>query len=210
MQYELVSTREVSQLAWPIFEVSFQTFLGERTRAEFERVLQDYPYVSLLKRQGQLIAFCFHREIQCLSRHKPPSYLRDAPEIFLKMIEGRKRFLSMEWLAVHPDHLGKFTKVQPVDLILGAALKSMNESDYDGAIGFSRQDIRTDRMTERFGSRKMGEVIRFELTCSLVFMWRGELKPHPIGRTQDTIDDIWNHSKQNVLCPAEAQRKVAL
>lgn len=199
MQYHIEPPRLAATKVWPVFQAAFEQFLFDQTETTFHKVVRELMAVSYIVEEGRAISMCFHRAVSCENYLNPPEYFKDSPVDFLKKIQGQGEFLTIEWMAVHPDKLGRFTKVQPVDLILGSGLRFMQECGFQGGLGFSRQDIKTDRVTERFGTKKMGEVQRFGLNCSLVLVRNHELLQHPIARTQEVLNQLWNQRTSSFL-----------
>ena len=107
--------------------------------------------------------------------------------------------LSSEWLTIDPEELGRFTKVHPLDLLLGLCLKMTLNGPFDAAMGYSRQDRRVDEMALRYGVRLMGTVERFKIPCSIVFCQQGSLRNHPVRAVQSRVDQLWSDRIENKI-----------
>jgi hypothetical protein len=180
MQYLITNQKDLLQLTYQAFQSSYEQFLGNKTQSTFQEVLGHSVCASIILQNEKVFAFCFHREMECKNWQAPPPYMADTPELFRKTIERKMKILTIEWLTVAPEHLGKFTKVQPADLILGCALNFMKNSWCNASMGYSRQDTKTDQMTMRFGTRSFGTVERFGIPCSVVFVQDFKVKGTPI------------------------------
>lgn len=189
----------------PAFQNSYAEFLGSKTEATFHETVENILCASIIIENDEVFAFCFHREMQCLDWKNPPAYMADTPEFFRKYIENKYRILTIEWLTVAPKYLGKFSKVQPADLMLGSAFAFMKNSVFNACMGFSRQDTKVDQMTTRFGTKLHGTVNRFDIPCSVVLMEEKNLVGHPIKKTQERIDELWQ-SKINHLSHLERKK----
>ena len=204
MQYLISRDPQEIRALYFIFEQSYRHLLNERCAEVFEDAIKSVSCVSILKEFDEIVAFSFHREIECSDWANAPRYMSDTSVLFRKFIESRFKFLTIEWMTVHPDRLGKFKKVQPGDLILGLGFRLMANSRQNATIGFSRQDTRVDQMTTRFGAELKGTVERLGISCSVVFLEDSKLTDHPVKKTQEQIDLLW---KTRINQYSEIERK---
>jgi hypothetical protein len=172
---------------------SYDEFCGEKSADYFSKIRKEASCASIIYRDQDVYAFCFHREMFCASPSEPPQYLADTPSEFLNMIAGKYQILTIEWLTVAPQFLGKFSKVQPADLILGLGFTLAANSICNASMGYSRQDNRMDVMTTRYGATLNGTVTRFNLPCSVVFLDTEKMIPHKISKIQSSIESLWNN-----------------
>jgi hypothetical protein len=166
--------------------------LGEGWEKRYSQVCSSSLCYTMLKDDDGIVAFSFHRDFTVDNYQSPPEYLQGLPETFLKRVERKIHFKSIEWLTVAPQHLGRFTKVQPGDLIMGLGITFMKNSIFDATIGFSRQDTKVDKLSTRFGSELCGTVDKFGIPCSIVLVESHRVVPHPISRVQEKLDQLWS------------------
>lgn len=177
-------------------------------------------YTPILKEAGEVLSADFFYRSKMLSvihdgNHKPiafsllnnmhteilgvieQTYFEPAPSDFKALLIGEKeQVMTIEWVTVHPDERGKFTKIQPVDLVMGLTFRLAQFSPYTSVMGFSRVDMKADRIAGRYGPRPYGEVTRHNITCKVMFAKTSELVSHPLSQVQALIDELWN-SKEN-------------
>lgn len=192
MEYIITRDPQTFERIRPIFKASYSHLLGENWETIFEQAAANALVTTLIKEDDEIVAFSFHRGMRCSDWRSAPSYMADTPEMFRQYVENRFDMLTIEWLTVEPSRLGKFTKVQPGDLILGLGFHFMANSCFNATIGFSRQDTKVDKMTTRFGAQLFGTVERLGIPCSVVFVEDHQVKPHPITKTQEKIEQLWN------------------
>lgn len=194
MQYLVTNDRRTLESLRSHFIEGYEEFLHEKADQKFDEVLQELVAGSIIYEDhisGKVKAFCLHRGVSCSNPERPIEYLADTPLQYRHLISQKRPYLTFEWLTVAKEFQGSFSKVQPVDLALGVSLEFMREYGYGGAMGFSRQDIKTDKVTMRFGFQKHGEVERFGLTCSIMMIEPEQIVAHPIRPTAEKVAFLW-------------------
>ena len=172
------------------FIESYSSFCGERTQEVFTQCVERSAFFSAILEDDKVIAFNFHRIIE-LKDGETHLYLEGVPESFLETIRNKHRVLTTEFLTVASSHRGQFTKMQPADLLVGINMHFMKNSICTAIMGYSRQDIKTDRISMKMGTRSMGTVERFGIPCSIVFAEDYSVVNHPLKKMQERIEELW-------------------
>lgn len=205
MKYKILSDKVyIRNLLKDSFIENYREFLHDKVTDCFNSVVDRSQYVSVVfSDNDELVTFAFHRFIYY--NGSTIDYLSGVSEIFLQSIKNKVNLFSVEFMTVDAKFRGKFTKYQPVDIMVGLVLRLMQNSA-DAVIGFSRQDNQTDKLSFRMGTRSVGTVDRFSLPCSVIFCESHNVKPHPIGKVENKINELWS----NRFCEEPViQRKAA-
>jgi hypothetical protein len=173
-----------------------------------ERLLSDYFYrarkcLAIFDNQ-KVIGFALLNTIDfSFQGIEDLTYLADASTNFRNLFkQEKKKVLTVEWVTVSPDYRGRFTKVQYVDLIMGLCFFYARDNGYTCSLGFSRTDLKADRVVEKFGGIKTELTSRHGIECGVMVVHSDNIWPHPIRRTQDSINQIYDNyliSKQDIL-----------
>lgn len=111
--------------------------------------------------------------------------------------------MTVEWVTVHPDLRKRFSRIQYVDILMGLAFHQMNAGKFHSAIGFSRTDLKADRVVEKFGGKRFELTQQHDIECALMVMERVNLKRHENDRTAQMIDDLYFVKQDNNLRGSE-------
>lgn len=207
MKYILSNSDESYQLIKPVFGEIYKDYAGESWEKSFAEARESSLGLSIIMEESDVKAFCFHREVICDDWQNPPAYISDTPDTFRQQIEKRLRIMTVEWMSVAPKYWGRFSRVQPADLILGVAINFMGLSCFDASMGFSRQDTKVDILTTRFGTKLYGTVYRFGIPCSVVLVEKSGIQRHPIAKTQETVERLLQNRENHL--PHLEQRSAA-
>lgn len=165
-----------------------------------ERLTVDYFYRCrmlsvLVDETSKVIAFCLINNMQTEIPHiLEHSYFEPAPREYLERLKAeREHVMTIEWVTVNPTERGKFTKIQPVDLIMGLTFKLAQFSAYTAVMGYSRIDLKADKVAAKFGPRPMGDTNRHDVHCKVMYCKTRDLNGHPISKVQTLIEDLWRY-----------------
>jgi len=210
MEYQIIYDKNQFSKVKSLFLRVYSDYCGEFVEQYFERMVQSSDRITAFVQNGSVVAFAAHQILRNINSGAAPEYLRDCPPAFIQSLHG-KTLLTSEWLTIVPESLGQFSKVHPLDLLLGICLRMTFQgptaTTFDGAMGYSRQDRKVDRMAQRFGAELMGTVYRFQIPCSIVFCQPGALQDHPISRVQQKIETLWN--QREIIHPPFEKEGVA-
>ncbi|MEZ0390718.1 MAG: hypothetical protein ACAH59_00785 [Pseudobdellovibrionaceae bacterium] len=226
MKYEIISLADVPTAKTTLVSHCFQTWkeVYEPILTEAHETLSaDYFYrckmLSVLHDGEQNpIAFSLLNNMNSqLAGVLDLSYFEPAPEAFKKRLQNQKeQVMTIEWVTVHPNQRGKFTKIQPADLIMGLTLKLATYTPYTAVMGYSRVDMKADKIGGKYGPQPYAEINRHGIVCKVMFAKTSELHGHPLQKVQSLIDELWtqkeNHSslvKEASVIPFPSQRKSA-
>jgi hypothetical protein len=187
-QVELVSH------CYRVWREVYEPILAESKESLSSDLFYRCKLLSVIANEDQVpIAFCLHNnlctEFEGVRDH---SYFATAtPEFMQKITIEKQHVFTVEWVTVHPNQRGKFTKIQPADLIMGLAMKAGQHSPCTALMGFSRVDLKADKIAERYGGQSYGEVTRHDITCRIMFCTMAQITDHPIQRVQSIVNELW-------------------
>ncbi|MFZ4404263.1 MAG: hypothetical protein ACOYOK_09200 [Pseudobdellovibrionaceae bacterium] len=198
----VIDLHQLNQFTLPIVNQAFdlwKSVYSEILENAGEILVPDYFYkckiISVIYENDIVQAFTLHN-VYNLSANGvcDLSYFSPLNEFTKQKLkhEGHKVW-TCEWVTVHPDFRGRFTKVQLGEVIMGLAFKLFAELDCTSAMGFSRKDIKADRMAEKFGFISIDTIVRHGIECGVMFLKKENLLPHPYEKTQIKIDSLYEN-----------------
>lgn len=169
--------------------------------------------LSVIHEGARPIAFCLHNNFAAnLSGMTEHGYFEPTDlntRSFLKV--NKHQVFSVEWVTVHPAERGKFTKLQKADLIMGLAFKAAIASPYSCVMGFSRTDLKADKLAGKFGVQCLGMTTRHGIECGVMFLEIEKLTDHPTTNVAHAIQELWDNG--NIESPylklTASERKAA-
>lgn len=220
MKFEIIDLSKIDKLnkalienTYSVWKSVYEPILNEANEA----ILPDYFWkarmISVIHEKNTPVAFALHGSIPIfMDDVENISYFFPLSDVLKhKLKKFSHQILTIEWVTVNPEHRGKFTKVQPVDLIMGLSFKLLENSHWEASMGFSRTDLKADKVAEKFGVRSQGEVTRHDIHCKLMYVEKEWLTPHPFKKVQLAIDDLWiNRVDHTSYLQNYEPRKVAI
>ena len=170
----------------PIHKEANQTLETEHFyRAKFLVVLHDENKVPT--------AFSMHNVLNMeLLDIQNVHYFSGANTLFMhKIKEEKHKVMTVEWVTVRPQDRVRFSKLQYYDLIMALNTKAFQLTGCTAAMGFSRMDLKIDRMVERFGYRGCGEIDRLNIVCQIMLLTKSDIKAHPFKIVEQTANELW-------------------
>lgn len=142
---------------------------------------------------GAVIGFALNNYINCsLLDMYQHSYFKDCPEIFKEELKIKKHhIMTIEFVTVNPNYQKRFSKVQYVDVLMGIQTQMMLTSNISAVMGYSRMDLKADKIAQKFGALSRGVVKMFDIDCSIIFLPRELVRPHPFAQTQELITKLY-------------------
>lgn len=150
--------------------------------------------VCVLHENNTVIGFGANNYFYCgIDKTTDHSYFNQCSQEFKnELISKKSKIMTIEWITINELYQKRFSKIQYSDIIMGIQIHHMKESGFDAAMGFSRMDIKTDRLAKKFGAISKGEISMFNIPCSVIYMPQELVTRHPITKTQEIIIDLYN------------------
>ncbi|HEY8272075.1 MAG TPA: hypothetical protein VIG33_14385 [Pseudobdellovibrionaceae bacterium] len=108
-----------------------------------------------------------------------------------KLVDDEEKIFTCEWVTVHPLLRGKFSKVQIGDVVMGLGFRAFMDSPCTLAMGFSRTDLKADKMAESFGFENQGMICRHGIECGIMMLRKSNFKSHRYFKTQQVIEELY-------------------
>lgn len=156
--------------------------------------------LSVIHEQGSVLSFACNNihDLSDPSVRALPYFARLSGTL-MERLRNLKVF-TVEWVTVHPEQRAKVSKVQQSDLIMSLGIRSMMHSPCNAAIGFSRTDLKADRIAERSGGRPQEYVSVFNIECAVMLALKSWVTTHKYQAVQNVIDELWtnkiNHTSE--------------
>lgn len=169
-------------------------------KAKFLAVIHDDNNIPL--------AFCTHNVLDMrLLDIDQIGYFKGSSEPFLQLLRNEKHLmLTVEWVTVRPQDRVRFSKLQYYDVIIALNNRLLQMTNFTAAMGFSRMDLKVDRMLSKFGHKGYGEVLRHDIPCQIMMIKPNEIKPHPFKIVEQTADELW--AKRNIQSAYVQQKEI--
>lgn len=198
MQFELIKLNkqevESSELVKSCFALWLETYapIVESAGKTLEpSSFFNNKILSVIHDQGLVLSFACNnmRDLSDPEVRAMPYFAR-LSDTLMGRLKDLKIF-TVEWVTVNPEHRAKVSKVQQADLIMSLGIRSMAHSPCDAAIGFSRTDLKADRIAERSGGRAQEYVNIFNIECAVMLALKSWVTGHKYQVVQDVIDELW-------------------
>lgn len=109
-----------------------------------------------------------------------------------ELVDNEEVIFTCEWVTVHPTLRGRFSKVQIGDVVMGVGFRSFLDTPCTLAMGFSRTDMKADKMAESFGFENKGMIRRHDIECGIMMLRKENHKAHRYGKTQARIEELYH------------------
>lgn len=149
-------------------------------------------YLSVLIKDQIVRAFCL-LNIQNVNwkENIKLNYFRYSTDSVKHLIlSNGYKLMSLEWLTANPEFRGQFTRHQPNEVLMSLSLQWMKLNGFDGMMGYSRTDLKADKVGEKFGGRPIDTIIRHGIECKIMLALSKDVIVHPNQKTQMYIEEI--------------------
>lgn len=199
-------SRRLLNLAYHSWKKTFNQVLGSMGCAlELDDFFR-YDMIGVLLQGDSIIgSHCyslFDLELECCQEHH---YMSDVtPETRAKLIaEGRSLIYSLEYTNITPEWRKSATNIRWVDVLMGCALKYLDESAASGIIGTPRVDIKMDTTCIRMGGYNIQEPVKkMNYECTVVFLPKLTTRTFYSLGIQQWVDSLWQ-SHESFVAPIE-------
>ena len=159
-------------------------------------VIQD-KIVSLASGEEVIgcILFSFHGTKAKVSTEI--KYFSELPFKFTSLVPefSQKNFMLMESLTVHPEWRKSKSGLPLADYLLGFAMRCFVESGADVLVGTPRNDVKVDKILNRFGGKRHGDFEKSNYPCSFYLFNAEETIVAPPGMDNLTIKRLWENRR---------------
>lgn len=163
-----------------------------------EKIIPEMFYraklISVIHEKNEVLAFTLHNNLYLgLNGTSDLSYLSIVPKIVLNDFKNQKKsIMTIEWVTANPSIRGRFTKIQPGEVIVGLAMRLVKATPWDSVMGFSRTDLKADKTAAKFGAYSLGLTKRHNIECEIMYAEKENIKQHPFAKVESIINDCWN------------------
>lgn len=144
----------------------------------------------------------FDLKLDCCQDHH---YMEDVTaETRAKLIaEGNSLLYSLEYTNITPEWRKSSANIRWVDVLMGCALKCLDETPASGIIGTPRVDIKMDQTCIRMGGYNIQEPVKkMNYECTVVFLPKQKQRKFYSPEIQQVIESVWkNH--ESFLAPVQ-------
>lgn len=204
-------SRPVVNRAFELWSKTYSEILSEAS----EELRSDYFFRSKL-----LLAICDSETIQalCLCNVHDAATKGVLDQSYFDIVpsdikEQFKRvghtILSIEWVTVCPELRARFSRIQYADVMMGLAFETCQDTHCTSVLGFSRYDLKADKVAEKFGVRNLGTVRRHSIDCGVMFSEKETLTLHGYQKTRELIEYLYSTKTNFASWVINKARRVA-
>ncbi|QDK38302.1 hypothetical protein [Bdellovibrio sp. NC01] len=154
----------------------------------------------------------FNLELDCCLDHHYMDDIYQETRDKLKAA-GHKSIYSLEYTNIVPEWRKRsMANIRWVDVLIGCALKFLDESPEDGIIGTPRIDIKMDETTSRMGALTIQPPVKkMNYECAVIYWPKLSDRKLYSPELQRLVDSIWSKHEDFLMPKPEAQpvKKIA-